>query len=106
MLQLARGNHGSNDDNHQISANALVLERLNHVARCIVNANHRIVCAAVELRLVRGRSGREFVSTTHSKVFSRSDWSDSLLFGTWRGRDFAAVALRRSLSVRNILAGL
>jgi hypothetical protein len=30
MLQLARGSHGSNDDNHQISANANVLVRLDH----------------------------------------------------------------------------
>jgi hypothetical protein len=40
MLQLARGSHGSNDDNHQISANANVLVRLDHVASRIVSANH------------------------------------------------------------------
>jgi hypothetical protein len=34
------------------------------------------------------------------------DRCDSLLFGTWRGLDFVAAALRRAFLVRNILADL
>jgi len=48
MLQLAGGSHGSNDNNHQISASALVLVRLDHIASVLVRFDH--VAGFIEIR--------------------------------------------------------